>query len=282
VAFGTIAAIESRLEIAAGDPDLNPDLSEAHMFFCGSGRTCGTGWYPSAAMDFARDTGIADEPCYPYTGHDQTCSVCPDWQSRVTETSSWVGITSVADMKQALTDYGPFEVTMVVYTDFFYYAEGIYQHTWGEIQGAHAVAVVGYDDNEGYWIVKNSWGTNWGENGWFRIAYGDCYIDNYAYVPLVDQPTPTCYLDTSVTPSGGGTILADPSVCAIDRCEQGTEVELSAIPETGYEFTAWDGDVSGSSDSIRIILDSDKNVTANFSSTSDGGDVRIFIPMVIA
>jgi len=281
VAFATTSAIESRLEIAMGDPDLNPDLSEAHLFFCGSGSICTNGWYPSAAMDFARDTGIADEVCYPYAGYDQTCSVCPDWQSSATQISSWIGLTDVSDMKQALADHGPFEVTMLVYLDFYYYTEGIYEHTWGELRGAHAVTLVGYDDSEGYWIAKNSWGMNWGENGWFRIAYGDCYIDGYAYVPLVDQPTPTYHLDTSVIPEEGGTILADPSVCVIDGCEQGTEVELTATPEAGYEFTGWAGDASGSSDSIVVIIDGDMNVTANFSSTSDGGDVRIFIPLVI-
>lgn len=281
VAFATTSAIESRLEIATGDPDRNPDLSEAHLFFCGSGSICTNGWYPSAAMDFARDTGIADEACYPYAGHDQTCSVCPDWQSSATQISSWIGLTNVADMKQALADHGPFEVTMLVYLDFFYYTEGIYQHTWGELRGAHAVTLVGYDDNEGYWIAKNSWGANWGENGWFRIAYGDCYIDSYAYVPLVDQPTPTYHLDTSVTPSEGGVILADPSVCVIDGCEQGTEVELAATPEAGYEFTGWAGDASGSSDSILIIIDGNMNVTANFSLSSEPGDLRMFVPLVI-
>jgi C1A family cysteine protease len=88
-------------------------------------------------------------------------------------------------MKQALADKGPFEATMTVYTDFFYYSGGIYRYTWGEEEGGHAITIVGYDDNGGYWIAKNSWGISWGEGGWFRIAYGECGIDDYAYIPCV-------------------------------------------------------------------------------------------------
>lgn len=53
----------------------------------------------------------------------------------------------------------------------------------GDLEGYHCVAVVGYDDEDGCWICKNSWGTGWGEEdggkrGWFRIKYGECGIDN--------------------------------------------------------------------------------------------------------
>lgn len=192
VAFGTIGAIESRVEIANGNPDLNPDLAEAHLFFCGCGECCGTGWYPDAALNFARDTGIVDETCYPYTDYDQACNPCSGWQNRVTTIASWSGTSNVADMKQALADYGPFEATMAVYEDFYSYLGGIYRHTWGTLEGYHAVTIVGYDDGGGYWIVKNSWGTGWGEDkygnpygGWFRIGYGECGIDDYGYIPVV-------------------------------------------------------------------------------------------------
>jgi C1A family cysteine protease len=40
------------------------------------------------------------------------------------------------------------------------------------------VTIIGYDDVEAYWIVKNSWGSGWGESGFLRIAYGECHIDS--------------------------------------------------------------------------------------------------------
>jgi C1A family cysteine protease len=184
VAFGTVGVIESRLEIVHNNPGLEPDLSEAHLFFCNE-RSCDIGWWPSAAMNYARDTGIVDEACYPYADHDQTCNLCSNWQSRVTKITRWTGTSNISAMKQALADKGPFEATMTVYTDFFYYSGGIYRYTWGEEEGGHAITIVGYDDNGGYWIAKNSWGISWGEGGWFRIAYGECGIDDYTYIPCL-------------------------------------------------------------------------------------------------
>ncbi len=280
VAFATVAAMESRLEIALNDPHLNPDLSEAHLFFCGSGSTCGSGWYPSAALDFARDTGVADEACYPYSGQDQVCSVCPDWESRVTRISRWVGITDVSQMRQQLADNGPFEATMVVYTDFFYYTSGVYEHSWGERVGAHAVTVVGYDDDERYWIAKNSWGASWGENGWFRIAYGECSIDRYAYVPIIDPPPLSFQVRTTANPTGGGTVASEPVECLLGGCVYGTEANLTAIPEEGYVFVGWGGDISGSGESVSLVVDSDKSVTANFMLSCSGCQPSAYLPLV--
>jgi hypothetical protein len=235
------------------------------------------GWYPSAALDAARDTGIVGEACYPYDASAQACTLCPDWENRVTRIDDWVGLTNQADMKQALADYGPFEATMLVYSDFFSYSGGVYRHTSGQLQGGHAVTVVGYDDEEGYWIVKNSWGRNWGENGWFRIAYDECGIDDYAYVPIIETPPPSFHVHLSVTPSNGGAIVSEPFACLADSCESGTQLVLTAVPADGYEFAGWDGDVVGDTESISIVVDSDKNVTARFSSTYE---LRVFIPFV--
>ena len=73
-----------------------------------------------------------------------------------------------------------------MYSDFLYYEKGIYKHTTGEIEGKHAVTIVGYGEENGvkYWKVKNSWGNKWAENGYFRIIRGinnadfeqECYI----------------------------------------------------------------------------------------------------------
>jgi C1A family cysteine protease len=96
-------------------------------------------------------------------------------------------------MKQALAEGGPIVATLTLYEDFRSYSGGIYQHTHGGFAGSHAVTLVGYDDTEGYWIGKNSWGVDWGEDkdgnadggGWFRIYFGQVGIDDYAYIPLL-------------------------------------------------------------------------------------------------
>jgi hypothetical protein len=193
VAFGVIGSIESRLKIAAGDSSLDPDLAEAHLFFGSCDQCCDSGMSVEPALQFARNTGIADEACYPYSPRNQPFSPCADWQSRTTAIESWTLTFDTAVMKQALAEGGPIVATLDLYEDFRSYSGGIYQHTHGKFLSSHAVTLVGYDDSEGYWIGKNNWGTDWGEDkdgnanggGWFRIYFGQAGIDDIAYIPLL-------------------------------------------------------------------------------------------------
>lgn len=277
-AFATVGAIEARLEIAVGNSALNPDLSEAQLFYCGCGACCGDGMLANQAMDYARDTGLVDEGCFPYIAQNHPCTLCQDWPSRVTRIEEWVGFTGASNMKQALADAGPFEATMLVYEDFFDYAGGVYAHTYGSLLGAHAVTIVGYNDHEGYWIAKNSWGTGWGENGWFRIAYGQCSVGSYAYVPIIFDDE--YHLNASANPHQGGIVTSDPPDCATGSCSPGTEVELTAIPNEGYEFVGWSGDAWGSENPTSLVLDADKAVSADFRFRCDGCTPRVFFPVV--
>jgi C1A family cysteine protease len=86
---------------------------------------------------------------------------------------------NVAKIKEWLTTKGPVCAAFVVYQDFFNYKDGIYKHVSGGEAGGHCVTIVGYNDNPGYWICKNSWGTGWGMQGFFNIAYGQCGIDTW-------------------------------------------------------------------------------------------------------
>lgn len=56
------------------------------------------------------------------------------------------------------------------------YESGVYSHTEGGFLGGHAVKIVGWGVENGtsYWIAANSWGTTWGEDGFFRIQEGEC------------------------------------------------------------------------------------------------------------
>jgi cathepsin B len=78
--------------------------------------------------------------------------------------------------------YGSVVATFYVYEDFYSYTSGIYQHTTGNYVGMHAVRITGWGTYNGvnYWEVANSWGTNWGESGWFYIVRGtnDCSFEN--------------------------------------------------------------------------------------------------------
>jgi C1A family cysteine protease len=181
VSFGTTAAVEAKMRIERGNPGLAADLSEASLFFCigpGSGASCSNGWHMTPAMDGYKNTGVPDEACFPYTDHQQACGQCSDWKSRATKIVGWHTISSVPHMKTWLSSNGPLATCFTVYHDFFTYAGGVYKHVTGGLAGGHCVCVVGYDDAVGCWICQNSWGTDWGESGFFRIAYGECGIDS--------------------------------------------------------------------------------------------------------
>ncbi|HEX3174875.1 MAG TPA: C1 family peptidase [Solirubrobacterales bacterium] len=187
VAFGSSAAVEGTLKVEAGNPELEPDLSEAFLFYCRAaeeGRTCGGptgGWYPKAALDvFSEKGGVPQEECFPYTAGDQECAACNDWEGQATTIAAWKPLHTPAEMKDWLATHGPIVGSMVVYEDFMHYAGGVYKHVTGEEEGGHCICIVGYDDEGEYWIAKNSWNTGWGEEGFFRIGYGECAIDSGA------------------------------------------------------------------------------------------------------
>jgi len=209
VAFGTTATVEGTFRVQRGNPNLAVDLSEASLFYCiarSQGRTCATGWWPTDALNGYKNTGVPDEACFPYTAGDQACSQCSDWAARAVKITGWHSVTAVADMKTWLSTRGPLSACFTVYNDFFAYTSGIYHHVSGGVAGGHCVSIVGYDDPQGFWICKNSWGTGWGESGFFCIAYGQCGIEGS--VQAVEGIVETGWL-SNVTISGLWTIDQD-------------------------------------------------------------------------
>ena len=182
VAFATCSVLESRAKWSQNDPDLPIDLSVAHLFFCGAGKACETGWQIEQALEFCRDYGVGREVDFPYTPQNQACiPIRP-----IVKVSSWEERMSSYYRKQAIAQNGPVIAGMKVFEDMYYYCGGIYQHVAGELRGHHAVAVIGY--HEKYWIVKNSWGTGWGEQGFMRIANEELNTNFSFYDPSVAYP----------------------------------------------------------------------------------------------
>ncbi|MCJ2084123.1 C1 family peptidase [Methylobacterium sp. J-090] len=173
VAFATCASIESRVLIATNDPGGSIDLSEAHLFHCGAPNSCDQGWFYTKALDFAKKNGIGLDIDFPYTPHNQPCRTIPPF----VKVPRYQTAASQIARKQALLK-GPVIGGFRVFQDFYTYRNGIYSHVAGDFVGWHAVCVIGYDDADQCWIVKNSWGTGWGEQGFFRIGFGECGIDS--------------------------------------------------------------------------------------------------------
>jgi C1A family cysteine protease len=174
-AFATTAGLESQVMIdTAGVPI---DLSEQILVSCSGAGNC-SGGSSTSASSYVRDVGLPLESCFQYTATNNSCSnACPNWQQDTYKITGWHRASSTTitadDIKNALYAYGPMITTMYVYNDFFSYRSGVYSYTTGAYAGAHAVLVVGYDDTQQAFIVKNSWGSGWGEAGYFMIAYSE-------------------------------------------------------------------------------------------------------------
>jgi len=172
-AYALVAILETLVQYKVGYP-FGCDLSEAHLFFC-SGGTCKWGVDIKNAAQYLVDYGVPDEGCFPemHRKCDLPCNLTlPDWQNRSVKIREWGWVENNNEaIKKALIEHGPLAACIYIWKDFYYYHGGIYRHRWGRLVGGHVITIVGYNDTGGYWICKNSWGRNWGENGWFRVAY---------------------------------------------------------------------------------------------------------------
>lgn len=187
VAFGAVAVLETTAAYTRRQPSLELDLSEAHLFYThgGSvGRTCQNGWLPLPALEMCRDIGVTYENYFPYTsGNTGGQSLNSDWANRLARCVQLADPTgNPAAIKEHIARYGAITACFVVHDDFFAYRSGVYRHVSGDVAGGHCVALIGYDDAQGCWIAKNSWGPGWGDNGYFRIAYGQCDIEAWQNV----------------------------------------------------------------------------------------------------
>lgn len=158
----------------------NPDLSETHLFFYANG-SIEKGYVSIIdAANYLMEYGIPDEGCNPdpHRAFDYQFESLPGWENRTVKITSWGWVDhDIESIKTALIEHGPLIICITLWKDFNYYLGGVYKHRWGARRGGHVVAMVGYDDSKECWIVKNSWGSSWGADGWFRMSY---YADMFA------------------------------------------------------------------------------------------------------
>jgi C1A family cysteine protease len=203
-AFAVTAGLESQAMIGTNGTQV--DLSEQILVSCSGAGSC-SGGYSASASNYIRDYGLPMESCFVYTATNNVCSnACAEWQNGTAtlyKVNGWhtattlTGAEKVQGIKNALYTYGPIVASFYVYNDFYSYRSGVYSYTTGSYVGAHAVLIVGYDDTLQAFIVKNSWGTGWGEAGYFMIAYSEVGgTSNFAYSALAydgygDNPPPS-------------------------------------------------------------------------------------------
>jgi cathepsin B len=213
-AFGAVEAMSDRICIA------NLQKKSVHVsaedllsccYSCGAG--C-DGGFPGAAWEFWVNSGLVSggnygskEGCQPYviepcehhsTGPRPACTGIIDTPKCVKTCEEGFNATYKGDkhfgrkaysvqsrIEQIQTDImknGPVEGAFTVYSDFLTYKSGVYQHVSGGELGGHAIRILGWGTENGadYWLVANSWNTDWGDNGFFKILRGkdECGIES--------------------------------------------------------------------------------------------------------
>lgn len=226
-AFAAIGAVEAKIKIAFNIPNYDEDLSEQDLVSCAFPRGyfapepewggCGGG-PPSGALDYVKNSGVTDESCFLYSATDESCSNrCSDWNERLRKIDSSWFVPYQSDSKYYLTGKGPL---VAILTMSGYWDGDIYRCSEIDDSKSHAVVIVGYNDAGGYWIAKNSWGTYFGEDGYFKIGYGECDIAIRDYADIF---TPRC-LGPISCPS-----YIDPDSCTNAGCNW-----YNPVPEQWY------------------------------------------------
>jgi C1A family cysteine protease len=258
VSFCSCGTLESMVLIKRG---ATVDLSEADLHFCSAhGANCG-GWWPADALSALQSRGVPDQACFPYArafdaAGNPSCSTCADRDSRVYKITGSTVLATTAQRKAWLSTNGPVCAVIHVYDDFYTYHSGVYSHVSGAHSGYHCIEVIGYSDVESCWIVKNSWGPGWGDQGFFKIAYGQCGIDdistdtdpsgarnNFPMYGINDVMMPAAPHQWSGWEDLGGVIFSGPTAASwaanrIDVFARGTD---NSMQHRWWDGVAWRG-----------------------------------------
>uniref|UniRef100_A0A914KJZ7 Cysteine proteinase n=1 Tax=Meloidogyne incognita TaxID=6306 RepID=A0A914KJZ7_MELIC len=185
-AFASVATTESAYAIAHG---VLRSLSEQELLDCNLENFACNGGNVERAFSFIHDTGLVSEGEYPYVAHRQPACLMDEHSKNLTKIESAVFINPDEDsIIDWLLNFGPVNVAISVPPDMKPYRSGIYAPTDFDckyrVVGLHSLLVVGYgitDNGQKYWIVKNSWGDDWGqENGYVNFIRGvnSCGIED--------------------------------------------------------------------------------------------------------
>ncbi|MGQ9595001.1 MAG: C1 family peptidase [Anaerolineae bacterium] len=221
-AFSTVGALEGNLKIQDG---VLRDLSEQYLVSCNlEGWGCDGG---SWAHDYhlnkvppgEPEAGAVSEGNFPYAAQDLPCNPPHPHISRI---SSWrfvgssVGVPDTTAIKRAILEHGPVAAAVCAGPLMQGYRGGIFStnERCAPYAVNHAILLVGWDDTQGsggVWILRNSWGTGWGEGGYMRITYGTSNVGYGANYVVYGSATATPTATWTSTPTPTGTRTATPT-----------------------------------------------------------------------
>ncbi|EAL69355.1 hypothetical protein DDB_G0276111 [Dictyostelium discoideum AX4] len=179
--FATCAALESAYLIKNNLPNTDIDLSEQNFVSCvnygcggGNGQSC---------LDKLKSTGIMYETSYPYKA---VTGSCPN-VIQSPQPFKWTGYSNIQGNKEAFLNAlksGPIYASLYVDSGFQLYKSGIYSCSQSSTPN-HAITIVGYSSADNSYLIKNSWGTIYGESGYIRLKEGSCNL--YSFTGITTQ-----------------------------------------------------------------------------------------------
>jgi len=193
------SVIADRINILRNETNITVSISSQAIIDCAAGGDC-NGGDSMGVYEFASTHGVPEDSCMAYEAMDPpkedcspilVCKTCtwppappgkdtndnctavlsyPNWK-----VSSYGSVSGAANMQKAILANGPISCGMDVTNQFEAYTGGVYKQFVLVPMLNHEVSVVGWGQTpqgQNYWIVRNSWGTFWGEWGFFRIQMG--------------------------------------------------------------------------------------------------------------
>lgn len=185
-AFATQGVLENLIK---AEDNMTVNLSEQYLISCNNeGWGCYGGFW---AHDYnlnkkvygETEAGAPLESTMSYRARNGSCNPPHEKAYKI---SSWGYVCgslyctpTTAQIKQAILDHGP--LATGIYADYAMqrYTGGVFTSSKNR-QPNHAVLIVGWDDSQSCWIVRNQWGSEWGENGYMRIRYGVANVGSTA------------------------------------------------------------------------------------------------------
>lgn len=180
--FSTTGVLEGAFKVSKGSL---PNYSEQQLVDCcgKKGYQCQgcSGAWPEWALNYVNSAGIVSESTYPYKGVEGACQNVNGTKILASKPWSMIAAGDVNALKSAVAAT-PVSICVDA-SKWSLYKSGVFTSAnCGTTNLDHAVLLVGYEDS-GNWIVKNSWATSWGEQGYIRLAPGNtCGVAQHAVI----------------------------------------------------------------------------------------------------
>lgn len=184
--IATVHMLTARNKIRSGSLS-EPSFAVSFPLYCSEYNQGCDGGYGFLQSKWTEDVGLVPEHCAPFSQGGGSCRITPSCdlgakRYRATHhhyVGGYYGASDADSIRKELVERGPVVMSFEPSEDFMYYKSGVYRsgphkihQEWEQVD--HAVLLMGYgmDKNAPYWTMQNSWGSDWGEDGYFRMARG--------------------------------------------------------------------------------------------------------------